>query len=296
MPQTSPTQELIIHTSTASFEETSFVLEQVLGLSFENAEKVFTDMARKGAVCVLSSTPEAIQSYLGKIVLLNKDLENPIKATMEVSGFSSQFKNKTTTTQGPSVVLSFKNFTFAPTDAKDLLVEMLGTTEQYTKNELFLSDYDLYRMLEEMLEGGEVLIKDFGNDEKAQERAHQLSEMLSQSLLLGMDETDPSTDLILDNIGIDVVPPSYTLKSSNSLISMERFIAQDEESAFFEELGEEGVLLQNGYLENILQHHGSVANFLSQATEEELSQYQKIVDKITSVVGEESASSPKPKM
>ena len=279
MPQQ---KDIIIHNDDkTSFDYVLLMLDKVFGIDKDEGKKIAQQVDRLGSAKVFTGTESEAQEKLDLIQIYNDATSNNLKFTQEDAGVYQTPQAPSVVTQGASLTLQLANY------APSLSAIYQGVGNIVRAGNLKISQKQGQDIAQDLVEGREVLLKDFENDPQGKLKAEFLKDLIVSSL--GFDGSDPDIEQEkIDNVVFSVRPASYTLQGPKQLVS-----EQDQaDSIFLDGIGGIGDMVDEAYNKQLVEKYGSVEEFLKNGSQEEIDEYNSIQESLAeleSLLGEKKA-------
>ena len=249
------------------------VLSKVFGFDEDKSLAMAKKIDRYESAVVFSGPETEASEKLELLEAYNESIGQKLKAVMQDAGTYKE-PLETTTLKNHAVTLQFNTFVFS----KDL-IKYLAQSLKELDGQAY-QDINFNHLISDLKEGKEVVLKEFEGD-RAAAKAQIFLGAVSSMWELDKPESACSDEEKENNsnIALSARAPGYTLGKEKSLLSAKEM----ERRATGAVLADFATSIYDMFVEDAVQKHGSIENYLKQASPDELETYQKLESKMKEV-------------
>ena len=265
-------KDIIVHNDDAtSVEYVLVVLDKVFGIGRSKGLEIAKQVDQTGSSLVFTGDEQEVLSKLELIRDYNEATSNTLKFTSLDAGVYQAPQAPQvvpSVTQGDSLTLQFK--TYGPEDTFELLGQIVQA------GNLNISPKEGIGMAQMLAQGCEVVLKDFEDDPKGKAKAQMLLDVITDTMGFTGSKGSDFEEEEIDNIVFSVRSKGYTLLGPKQLISEDDMAR----NIFAQGLGDLVQEIESDYEKDILKKYGNIENFKTQASSEELEEYQSVQESL----------------
>lgn len=277
---------ILLNDDKTSFDYAMFILTNLFGYDKKQALEIAHNIDRHGQWTVLECNQDEANDILEKLKTFNEVSGNDLQIKIAPMD-TPDIKIKKTKTIGHAVTLSHKDYILTPIDNSKithLIMSTMFSSEKLDNGEVV----SLARnWMDDLLHGREILIKDFKDDPRGEQKAKALLTLLEYKA-----QSTPELNMMI----LSVKNPGHTLTEKPGLSMRNQTVEEDsEDRQMLEMIGGFVADIEGEYIKDIEERYGSTDNFLKTAPQNEVDEYFEVQKSLKDMDDINKKSGVKPK-
>jgi len=264
----------ILNDNKTSLKYAVLVLSKIFELDEKEALAAAQNIDRHGSFVVFTGSDEAAAAKIDLLNEYNAATGNELRARTQKAGTYKMPRQEAL--ENTAVTLRLNNFVFSD-DMLEYLLKSLPALDKSIPKRINLRTF-----VDDLRAGKEVLVKEF-EGEKAEASAKIFKEALEHVWEIDKQDDDLSEEdrENNENISLAIRAPGYMLEGEKTLLSD----AEMKKRAKGALLADLATSLYESFTEEMVKQHGSIENYLKQASPKDIQMYHDLEEKMKEVEG-----------